>query len=427
MSNLNVNNIDVQRIINVVRELIDKTEFCSILTSKTFEKIGSRREEILEYIGAEILKDLDEHYLLMEKFFDTHLCQKIEVKDEKSELDDEEEETDHRNKEIIKYKENLKDIDEKKDEVTMALAKNVRALCRKYYKDKKLIDYLTSFRRDPEIIEFVTQLKEVLDHNIKKSKMTYEEEFSDRNLNKQLITKIIDLQNQINEKENKLGKLKQDHQDLKTNSLKKLEEINNEIEMIRNSTDNELQALEDSINLQLNNTEEKHISGKKKLDELLEQVTKEFIDKKNENEAEEMKQIANNMNAEINQFKASVGEYDSVMRSHKQTMVDLNKADDTAKAHLIETKIKRDKLREQCDNYRDAHSKYVKKMNDLKYEEEVKVACAEYVQATIRGYQTRKALLKKYKFLKVLRAPKIIEIDPNGKPGKGGKGGKPGK
>ena len=39
------------------------------------------------------------------------------------------------------------------------------------------------------------------------------------------------------------------------NSLKKLEEINNEIEMIRNSTDNELQTLEDSINLQLNNNE----------------------------------------------------------------------------------------------------------------------------------------------------------------------------
>ncbi len=251
--------------------------------------------------------------------------------------------------------------------------------------------------------------------------MTYEEEYSDRNLNKQLITKIIDLQNQINEKENKLRKLKQDHQDLKVNSLKRLEEINNEIEMIRSSTDNELQALEDSINLQLNNTEEKHISGKKKLEELLEEVTKEFIDKKNENEAEEMKQIANNMNAEINQFKASIGEYDSLMRSHKQSMLELIKADDSAKALLIETKIKRDKLREQHDTYKEAHSRYVQKMNQLKYEEDVKVACAEYIQATIRGYQTRKAQLKKFKFLKALRAPKIIEIDPNAKPTKGKK------
>jgi chromosome segregation ATPase len=189
--------------------------------------------------------------------------------------------------------------------------------------------------------------------------------------------------------------------------------------MIRNSTDNELQSLEDSINLQLNNTEEKHVSGKKKLEELLEQVSKEFIDKKNENEAEEMKLIANNMNAEINQFKASVSEYDSMMRSHKQTMMEMNKSDDTAKALLIETKIKRDKLREQYENYKDAHSRYTQKMNQLKYEEDVKMACAEYIQATVRGYQTRKAQLKKYKFLKVLRAPKIIEIDPNAKPGKG--------
>lgn len=421
MSNLNVNNIDVQRIINVVYELIDKTEICSIFTAKTYEKLHSKREEVIEVAGAEFMRDLDEHHILMENFFDTHLCQKIEVKDEKSEIEDEDEETDHRNKEIIKYKENLKDIDEKKDEVTMALAKNVRALCRKYYKDRRLIDYLTQYRSDPEINEFVAQLKEVLDHNVKKSKMTYEEEFSDRNLNKQLITKIIDLQNQINEKENKLKKLKKDHQDLKVNSLKKLEEINNEIEMIRNSTDNELQALEDSINLQLNDTEERHVSGKKKLEELLEQVTKEFIDKKNENEAEEMKQIAANMNAEINQFKASVGEYDSLMRSHKQSMLELTKADDTAKALLIETKIKRDKLREQYETYKDAHGRYVQKMNQLKYDEDVKVACAEYIQATVRGYQTRKAQLKKYKFLKVLRAPKIIEIDPNAKPVKGRK------
>jgi hypothetical protein len=419
MSNLNVNNIDVQRIINVVNELIAKTEFCSILTSKTYEKLNLRKEEIVEFAGVEFWRDLDEHYLIMEKFFDTHLCQKIEVKDEKSEMDDEDEDNDHRNKEIIRYKENLKDIDEKKDEVTMALAKNVRALCRKYYKDDRLIQFMTLFRGDSEIIEFVAQLKEVLDHNIKKSKMTYEEELSDKNLNKQLITKIIDLQNQINEKENKLRKLKQDHQDLKTNSLKKLEEINNEIEMIRNSTDNELQALEDSINLQLNNTEEKHLSGKKKLEELLEQVNKEFIDKKNENEAEEMKLIANNMNAEINQFKASVSEYDSMMRSHKQTMMESTKADDIAKALLIETKIKRDKLREQYENYKEAHSRYTQKMNQLRYEEEVKKACAEYIQAAVRGYQIRKAQLKKYKFLKVLRAPKIIEIDPNAKPSKG--------
>jgi len=118
MSNLNVNNIDVQRIINLMRELNLKIDFCSILTFKTLEKINSSRDEIINVLqNEEFMKDLDEHLELMRSFKDTHLEIKEEdVKEsEKSNEVKEDEvidsEDQNQNMEKIIKRENLQDID----------------------------------------------------------------------------------------------------------------------------------------------------------------------------------------------------------------------------------------------------------------------------------------------------------------------------
>lgn len=118
MSNLNVNNIDVQRIINLMKELDLKINFCSILTFKTLEKINSSREEIITVLhNEEFMRDLDEHFELMRSFKDTHLEIKEEdVKEsEKSNEVKEDEvidsEDQNQNMEKIIKRENLQDID----------------------------------------------------------------------------------------------------------------------------------------------------------------------------------------------------------------------------------------------------------------------------------------------------------------------------
>jgi hypothetical protein len=419
MSNLNVNNIDVQRIINVLNEFLSKSEICSFLTFKTMEKVESRKDEFKETIrNDEFWKDLEDHYNLMKEFRKTHLIEEIEVKEEKSiNGDDEDEEEQNKIKKITREKENLKNITEKTDEITKLLAKNTRNFCRKYYREKSLIEYLLTFRGDDVIITFIHELKDVLYHNMKKCKMTKEEELSDKSLHIELSTKIQDLETQIIEKQNKYSKLKQDHDDLKNSCLRRLEDINREIELIKSSTDNELKQLEDSINRGLSNTEESHKERVKKLDDRLRQVTDEFREKKNENDNDE-KVATQGYTGEENKLRGLVKLYDDEMDAHKQHMLELRKENDTLKNIMDSKRITRDKKKEQFELYYEAHNKHVKKLEKLDYEENVKIACAQNIQAAIRGFFTRKPLLKKYKFLRVLRLPKIIPIDPNDKKNK---------
>jgi hypothetical protein len=121
MSNLNINNIDVQRIINLLKELSLKIDFCSILTFKTMERINASQEEIINQIKDEnLMKDLNDHFTLMNNFKNTHLeIKEEELKDsEKSNEVKEDENIDsedqNQNTEKIKKIENLKDIDGKK-------------------------------------------------------------------------------------------------------------------------------------------------------------------------------------------------------------------------------------------------------------------------------------------------------------------------
>jgi len=118
MSNLNINNIDVQRIINLLKELNLKIDFCSILTFKTFEKIIPSQDEIMNVVqNEELVRDLLEHFELMKIFKDNHLeVKELDSKDpEKSNEVKEDEvidsEDQNQNADKIIKKENLKDLD----------------------------------------------------------------------------------------------------------------------------------------------------------------------------------------------------------------------------------------------------------------------------------------------------------------------------
>ena len=81
MSNLNVNNIDVQRMINVFKELQWKMELCSCLTMNTFDKIKSKKEFIEKEFGEKVYGLLETHYDHMTQFKSKHLVYKEDKKE----------------------------------------------------------------------------------------------------------------------------------------------------------------------------------------------------------------------------------------------------------------------------------------------------------------------------------------------------------
>ncbi len=208
MSNLNVNNIDVQRIINVLNELNNKMQICSFLTYRTMENIENNMEAIKERIvNKEFFIDLERHFNFMKEFRVSHIEIKEEEKEfeKNSELKDddnlEEEEGDAPVKEKeIKEREDLIGIEEKTSQSTQDLAKSTRSFCRKYHKEMFIIKEMKIFRLDPELNKFCDNFTVFLDNYIKKTKMTLEEEESEKGLNINLKAKIHDLENQIRTK-----------------------------------------------------------------------------------------------------------------------------------------------------------------------------------------------------------------------------------
>ena len=73
MSNLNINNIDVQRVINVLQELKRKLQLLSFFTIQTMEKLMANEDEILIFFKDEnIVKEIKEHFELMKVFRKEH-------------------------------------------------------------------------------------------------------------------------------------------------------------------------------------------------------------------------------------------------------------------------------------------------------------------------------------------------------------------
>ncbi len=82
MSNLNINNLDVQRIINVLNELSRKIQICSFLTFKTMYNIEVNKELLKSKINNPgFWEDLEKHFECMIEFR-AHV---IELEEEKKE------------------------------------------------------------------------------------------------------------------------------------------------------------------------------------------------------------------------------------------------------------------------------------------------------------------------------------------------------
>ncbi len=118
MSNLNINNIDVQRIINILVELKAKTEICSFLTLRTMERIMANKDEIRPRLNKpKVLEEIAKHNDYMMTFKNKHLIIKEEVKEgEKGPEADESQISggeEGKIDELIREKENLDDIDGK--------------------------------------------------------------------------------------------------------------------------------------------------------------------------------------------------------------------------------------------------------------------------------------------------------------------------
>ena len=121
MSSLNINNIDVQRVINVLTELKRKMYLLSFFNFQTLEKEMSNEEEIANRVNSkETFEEIKKQWDLMNQFKSQHINQEQENStDKQSDNKNEEEDPDIEQKKEdektkIKEKENLLDIEGKR-------------------------------------------------------------------------------------------------------------------------------------------------------------------------------------------------------------------------------------------------------------------------------------------------------------------------
>lgn len=106
MSKLNYNNIDVQRLLNVLSELFLKFKICSFISYKNLDE---NIYEITQHIqNEELLKDINDHYELLKKFREKHIIQEEEDTKGK-EINEEEEEREYDEDRPVKEKRRFKD------------------------------------------------------------------------------------------------------------------------------------------------------------------------------------------------------------------------------------------------------------------------------------------------------------------------------
>ena len=410
MSNLNYNNIDVQRILNVLTELYQKLNICSFLS---YANLDANFEEIREKITDEnLMKDLEEHFEKIKLFREAH----IEIKEEENEKDknpEEEEELDDegvaKEKEVQqKEKTDLKDVNEETSEETKNLANSIRNFCRKYYRNEEFHKLISEFKGDdPDIDNFIENFKNViLPHFQKKAKMTLEEEESETNLNTQLRQKINDLQDQIRIKTAKYEKLKKDRQNFKNDCQKQINDINNEIQKLRVNTTNDLNNLAEKVNKELNDLKEENDKNLESLRKEHEAAIEEFNNKKKK-DADQENAFRDEYIKKETILRGSIMDYDNQMKSNKADLEDLRKESEQLNIILGTNKTELDTVE---NKYKVLNQNFLltqQKNKDVDYDNKVKEHSIEWIQAQFRGYWTRKTMRKKYKFLNVLRAPKI--------------------
>lgn len=413
MSQLNYNNIDVQRILNVLNELYIKFNICSFLS---YGNLSVNLEEIKPKIqNPELLRDIEEHYEKIKLFREKHIEIQEEEKDEdknSQEEEEEEEEGQGKEKEISKKeRHDLKEVDENTSEETKSLAKSTRNFCRKYYRDPQFIDLIMQYRLDPDITDFMEKLeKDFLPHYQKKTKMTLEEEESETKLNTLLRQKINDLQDQIKTKTAKYEKLKKERADFKADCQKKIGDINNEIQKLRTNTTNDLNALAERVNKELNDKKEQNDKELEGLRKEHEQAIEDFNEKKKKDNEDETAFKAEYLKHE-NALRLIIGEYDGQMKRDKTDIEEKNKQKESLNILLTTNKTELATVENKYKVFNENFLMTQLKCKEVDYDNRVKERAVEWMQAQFRGFWTRKTMRKKFKFLNVLRAPKIIPID----------------
>lgn len=422
MSNLNINNIDVQRMINVLKELQWKMDFCSCLTMNTFDNIFSKKEQIKQTFGQEIWDSLDKHYELMTEFKKKHLQDTQQKKDpDKSDLDMGIDPDESGPKEITVEKQNLIGIDEFTSELTINLAKSTRNLFRLPCA-KDLLSMLSPQRNDPEIQKFSGEFSEMLSTYIVKSQMTLEEEKSDIDLNTSLQKKISDMELELREKNLRLESLKREKDDYKRKCREELEEISNSIKNKKESTQENLHGLEEEINEALREEKTRHLEEVEEFKKNYEEAKNLLKEKKDTNEANE-KKFTDQMTKAEDALRHTIKEYDELMREHKEYVLQKRSEELLLNKDIEELKVKYEKVKERFKLYETQSKEYKDKMEDYKFKKMMESHACEWIQAQVRGFFTRKQYKKKriYKFLNGLKKvkPDMTVEDPRRGRGRG--------
>ena len=423
MSKLNSNNIDVQRILNVLQELYQKMIICSFLS---YHNLDEKFNELTTHItNEELLKDLTDHFELIKAFREKH----IEIKDEDESngkpLNEEEEEKDYdedrqaNQKDEPKEKENLLGITEDTSDETKNLAKSCRNFCRKYYRDEEFLQLIREYKaEDEDIDDFITKFGEViLPHYIKKTKMTLEEEESETNLNTVLRQKINDLQEQIRIKTIKYNTIQEERKKFNENCKKKINDIKKEIEQKKSDTTKNLNALIKEVNTELTKKKEEneralkslHDEHKKVIDEFNENKTKDLEKENGLREEYEKKEKA---------FEVLISEYDAAMFNDKTDLEEKTKEKEKLNIILNSNNMELDTLANKYNVLKENFLVTQQKCKDVDYLNKVKERSVEWIQAQYRGYFIRKTMKKKYKFLNALtvtKKPKEEDVKGKGK------------
>ena len=429
MSKLNYNSIDVQRLLNVLNELFLKFKICSFIS---YQNLDENLDNIKNKItNEELKKDINDHYELLKKFREKHIIQEEEDQNGKQGNEEEEEreyDEDQKEKEKNEKKKEKMDligVEENSSEESKNLAYNCRKFCRKYYRDKEFLALIDEYKgQNPDIDGFIKNFEEVIvPHYQKKTKMTLEEEVSETHLNAVLRQKIDDLKYQIQTKTEKYEKLKKDRQQFKQECQKKISEINTEIKKLKDNTTDKLNELISKHNEDLNKKKEENDKKLESLRREHERAIEDFNQKKSTDAGQE-KALRDAYETQEKKYAAVIGEYDIDMQNNKKDLEEKNKEKEQLNAILENKKDELDTLENKYKVLQENFLLTQQKCKDVDYLNKVKERSVEWIQAQYRGYATRKAGKKKYKFLKALNVDKKPKEEDAGK-GKGkGKGKK---
>ena len=424
MSKLNYNNIDVQRLLNVLSELFLKFKICSFIS---YQNLDEKLNELSSHTtNEELLKDLRDHYELLKKFREKHIIQededaKVNGNDEEEEREDDDKPKE--NPDINKEKMDLIGIEENTSDETKNLAYNCRKFCRKYYRDKEFLKLIDERKGpDPDIDDFIKKFNDVIvPHYQKKTKMTLEEEESETHLNAVLRQKINDLQDQIKVKTARYEKLKKDREEFKKECQKQISEINTEIKTLKDTTTDKLNELITKHNEDLNKKKEENDKKLESLRREHERAIDDFNQKKS-NDAGQEKALRDAYETQEKKYAAVIGEYDIDMQNNKKDLEEKNKEKEQLTAILENKKDELDTLENKYKCLQENFLITQQKCKDVDYLNKVKERSVEWIQAQFRGFWTRKTMKKKYKFLNALTiAKKPKEEEPGKGKGKGKK------